>query len=513
MSSSSNSATADTPLRDSRLRRIVTAYTVNRLGTWFGFIALSVAVYEQTHSAIAVAGLLVCGQVLPAFVVPALVARVEASARRGELSGLYLFEAAATTALAGLVWRFWLPGVLLLVALDGTAALAASALLRAAAARRAREWAHAQHDRTEQLPEALSAHTYAGQAGIALTAGESGLATNSLAADGSATGTSDARETSALEAERRANAALNIGFAVTFTLGPALAGLAVPAFGAPAALLIDAVSFVICGAMLLDLRPHVEDAETSSVRSRVRAAWQHINDVPVLRGLLLVEAIALVFFEFSPPIEIAYAKSALHAGAGGYGLLLGTWGLGVAIGSIVFARSIKRPLGMLLSASTLAVGVAYLGWAIAPTLAIACGAGLIGGLGNGVQWAALISAVQRLTPQHLQGRMMGAVESIGAISPGIGLALGGIITALSSPRGAFLVAGVGATLSTVAFMRLPLGKLTSASPAPGTSEVAMKDMEPEWGPASNASSDSQRPKRQTHLKDHADSAVKYDSTA
>ncbi len=66
-------------------------------------------------------------------------ARVEASTRRSELSGLYFFEAVVTAALAVLLWHFWLPAVLLLAALDGTAALAASALLRAEVARAARE--------------------------------------------------------------------------------------------------------------------------------------------------------------------------------------------------------------------------------------------------------------------------------------------------------------------------------------------------------------------------------------
>jgi MFS family permease len=476
-------------LRDPKLRRIVVAYTVNRLGTWFGFIALSVAVYEHTHSAIAVAALLVAGQVLPAFVVPALVARVEASSRRGELSALYLFEAAATAVLAGLVWRFWLPGILLLVALDGTAALAASALLRAAAARAARAWSYERHTQTVPESENLPPHTYAGQAGIALAVSESGLGGSEFAGgDGVNRDVVDPRETSALEAERKANAAINIGFAVTFTLGPALAGLAVPAFGAPVTLLIDAASFVICGAMLLDLRPHSDDADTSSVRARVKAAWRHINEAPGLRGLLLAEAVALVFFEFSPPIEVAYAKSTLHAGDGGYGLLLGVWGLGVAVGSIVFARSIRRSLGLLLSASTLAVGLAYLGWAIAPSLAFACFAGLLGGIGNGVQWAALISAVQRLTPQNLHGRMMGAVESLGAICPGIGLSLGGVIAALSSPRVAFLVAGIGASLSTIAFVRLPLGSLTGAAPAP-----VATDSEPEWAPLDSPHSGDSHP--------------------
>ncbi len=486
MSSTANSQTAPSPLRSSRVRRIVAAYTVNRLGTWFGFIALSIAVYDQTASAAAVAALLLASQVIPAFMVPVLVARVETSGRRGALSRLYLFEALATAALAAVVmWHFTLAAVLVLVALDGTAALAASALLRAAAARAAREWSYDHHAQTTSPATSLPAQTYAGQAGLALATGESGLSSAGFAAEGEG---GDAREASAQEAERRANAAINIGFAITFTLGPALAGPTVSAFGVPVALLIDVASFLVCGAMLIDLTPRVQDAETASVRARLKAAWDHIASARTLRRLLVVQAVALVFFEFSPPIEVAYAKTTLHAGDGGYGLLLGFWGLGAAIGSIMFARSIKRSLGLLLSASTLAVGVAYLGWAVAPSLAPACAAGLIGGIGNGVQWAALISAVQRLTPERLHAQLMGAVESIGAISPGIGFALGGGIAALGSPRAALLVAGIGAMASTIAFVRLPLGGLTATTAAsPAT------DVEPEWAPRDSPQSSDSRP--------------------
>ena len=115
----------------------------------------------------------------------------------------------------------------------------------------------------------------------------------------------------------------------------------------------------------------------------------------------------------------------------------------MALGSVVFARSVERSLKVLLAASTFAVGFAYLGWWLAPTLALASAPAFVGGVGNGVQWAALISAVQRLTPENLQGRLMGAVESIGAIFPAFGYALGSAITVLASPRIALLVAGVG----------------------------------------------------------------------
>jgi MFS family permease len=422
-------------LASHRLRRIVAAYTVNRLGTWFGFVALSVAVFDHTHSALAVAALLMAGQVIPAFLAPALIARVEASEHAGTLAGLYGVEALATVGLALLVMHFWLLAVLVLVAIDGSAALAANALLRAEAARAGREQiadgADGEVERVEQVHEG----------------------------------------------ERQANSAINVAFSATFTLGPAIAGAIVAGAGASSALWIDAGSFAICGAMLLDLRPYVQETGTASVRSRLQAAWRHIQAVPSLRMLLVIEAIALVFFEFAGPIEIAYAKATLHAGDRGYGLLLTAWGAGVVVGSLVFARSSGRRPGAMLTGGTLAIGLAYIGFAAAPSLGVASAAALVGGVGNGVQWASVVSAVQRLTPPRLQGRLMGALESISAISPAFGLAAGGALTVLLSPRGAFLIAGLGAAAAAAGFVRLatfglartaervPVGAVALAHPA------------------------------------------------
>ncbi len=419
-------------LRSHRLRRIVGAYTVNRLGTWFGFVALSVAVFDHTRSALAVAALLIAGQALPAFAAPALAARVEASRRRGVLSGLYLFEGVVTVGLAVLLWHFWLPAILLLAALDGTAALAASALLRAETARAAREQAALEWDAAREKD--VEAFTQA--------------------------------------AERQANATLNIAFSATFMLGPAIAGVLVAAAGAPAALFIDAASFLICGAMLLDLSPHAEDAAGATVLQRLRAALDYVNGVPLLRGLLLAEMVALVFFDSAGPIEVAYAKVTLHAGDRGYGLLLGAWGVGVVVGSLVFARSPKRGLGAMLTGGTLAMGLAYIAFSVAGSIEVACTAALLGGIGNGVEWASVISIVQRLTPPALQGRLMSAVESIGALSLALGLTLGGALVALSSPRTAFLVVGIGATTMTFAFLRLALRGIDREMPADASARTA-----------------------------------------
>ncbi|MHB8532980.1 MAG: MFS transporter [Solirubrobacteraceae bacterium] len=398
-------------LRAPRLRRLILAYAINRAGTWFGVVALSLAVYDHTHKGLAVAALLIASQAVPAFVVPLVIARVEASKRRRELSFLYFFEAVVTAGLAVLLGHFALAGILVLVALDGTAALTASALLRTEAARLARE----------ELP-----------------------------------GSPD-------EAEQSANAALNVAFSATFVLGPAAAGIVVAAASASTALYIDVVSFAVCGVMLLDLHPHIEEVGEGGVAARLQAAWEHIRGVTALRDLLLAQAIGLVFFESAAPIEVAYVKRSLLAGDRGYGYLVTAWGVGVVIGSILFARLGQRRLGIMLTAGTLAIGAAYASFAAVSSLAAAAAAAVVGGVGNGIQFAPVISGVQRLTPGPLRARVMGAVEALGAICPAFGLILGGVLVTVGSPRTAFAIVGAGAALTAAAFARIRIDQVPAAS--------------------------------------------------
>jgi MFS family permease len=143
------------------------------------------------------------------------------------------------------------------------------------------------------------------------------------------------------------------------------------------------------------------------------------------------------------PIEVIYAKQTLSAGDTGYGALLASWGAGMVVGSVLFAGMRRTALRYLLFFSTLAVGAAYLGLAAAPTLALACAASGVGGAGNGVQWVALVSAVQEMTGRDLQARVMSVLESIGAAMPGVGYLLGGLVASAQDPRATFLVAGIG----------------------------------------------------------------------
>jgi MFS family permease len=85
---------------------------------------------------------------------------------------------------------------------------------------------------------------------------------------------------------------------------------------------------------------------------------------------------------------------------------------------------------------------------------MACAAAALGGLGNGVQWIALVSAVQQATAGEYQARTMAALESVAAAAPALGFALGGVIATLASPRATYAVAALGAFTAAAAFAGL-----------------------------------------------------------
>jgi MFS family permease len=357
------------------------------MGDWMGIVALSVLVFDRTGSAMATAALFLGTRFLPALIAPILVARVEQPPPRFALPVIYCGEAAAFGALALFAGdNFLIAGVVVLATIDGALALAGRALTRAVVA--------ALLEPTGEL--------------------------------------------------RAGNAVLNIAFTASAAIGPAIAGLVVAGFGVQSALLLDAASFYAIAWILLTAGPLPQaEPDPGRVRDRVRAGIAYIREMATLRRLLIAQGAAFVFFAAVIPIEVIYSKETLGAGDSGYGLLLASWGVGMVFGSIVFARVRRTPLPTLLFFSTLAVGAGYLGLAAAPTLAFACGASVIGGAGNGVQWVSAISAVQELTVAGMQARVMSVLESIGAAMPGVGYLLGGLITSAVSPRATFLVAGVG----------------------------------------------------------------------
>ena len=82
----------------------------------------------------------------------------------------------------------------------------------------------------------------------------------------------------------------------------------------------------------------------------------------------------------------------------------------------------------------------------------------------------MLSAVQELTVEQFQARVVGLLEASGKAMPGVGFLLGGVIAAIFSPRASFLTAGLGVlvvlVLATPALEPRPLGRGARTRPSP-----------------------------------------------
>jgi MFS family permease len=377
------------PLRVQPFGRLLASYTVNDLGDSIGVVALAVLVFDRTHDVAPTAGFFLVAKFLPALFATALTAQLDRKPVRRVLPGIYVGEALVFAALAFLAWgdRFFLPLVMLLGLVDGTLAVTGRSLTRGAVA--------------------------------------AALGPRELLSEG--------------------NALMNLGFAGSSVFGAAIGGALIAAFGVAAALLVDAGSFVVIALLLATSArlPAIEHADYEPWHERVRAGLSFARSQPVVRTLLIGQSLALVCFTVVVPIEVIYAKESLHTSSAGFGVLLSAWGAGIVLGSLLFVGLRNRSGLGLIVVSTALIGLAYLGMSQATALWVACAMSVVGGAGNGVQWVAVMTALQMATPVEFQARMAGLMESIGAAMPGFGYLLGGVLTQLGSPRTAFAFAGIG----------------------------------------------------------------------
>lgn len=379
------------PLRHAAFRRLGGAYAISRIGDVLAIVAMAIVVWDKTHSTFATTGLFVALEFLPALVGPPLVARLDRLPVRRVLTWVYLLEAAVFAVLALLTREFSLGPFLLLVAIDGALGLVARSLCRGAIA--------AVLEPTGDL--------------------------------------------------RAGNALLNLAVAPNMAIGGAVGGVLVATAGADIALLVNAATFAV-GAVMIRTAPGLprdvaEDDEEphESWQARLGATLTYVRRRRLVLALFVGQALALIFFAMTEPIEVAYTRESLDAGAGGYGAFIATWGGGAVLGSALYTWIGSTRLAFVTASSTAILGCAYLSLAAASSIEAACAVAVIGGAASSAQLVAITTAIQESIEMDQQARVMSVFESVGMAAPGLGYVLGGAVAAGAGGRAAFAVAGCG----------------------------------------------------------------------
>jgi MFS family permease len=199
------------------------------------------------------------------------------------------------------------------------------------------------------------------------------------------------------------------GFNVSRSVGPALGGLVLGAFGAGVAFLMNAVSFLGVMAVIFFWRqsPRESSLPAERVISATRTGVRYVRHAPALRAVLIRVVSFISCASALMALLPLVARRELGLGSEGYGYLLGFFGAGAVTGAMVL-QGIRRKLSadLLVGLGTVAFAGALAVVAYVHLLAVVCASLVCGG----AAWLALISSfnssVQTVVPSWVRGRAL-----------------------------------------------------------------------------------------------------------
>jgi MFS family permease len=269
----------------------------------------------------------------------------------------------------------------------------------------------------------------------------------------------------------RANSLLQTGENISWTVAPVIGGILVAAWGTELAYWINAASFLASALLLLRIPARRMQGAVAASHGHLRDLREGMAYVVRTRPLLtvlVVWTIALGAVASTQTAQIFLAKDAFDAGDLGYGLIFGSIGLGLAIGSFQAGAWIeRRSIGTVYAASILLQAIGVAGAAVAPNVWASLPCFVLAGIGNGTAVVCNSLLVQRGAPDHLRGRVFTVIMSVNYAVYGIGFVIAGPLTDGVGPRWVFGGVAVVLALSSLLAYALTRGAERAAEQPAG----------------------------------------------
>jgi MFS family permease len=250
----------------------------------------------------------------------------------------------------------------------------------------------------------------------------------------------------------RANGLVESMRGLGFVAGPAIGGIVAGGAGTRYAMLADAASFLVIGAVLaaLPVRRRVERRGAAKPRARDGFRLLFTRD-RVLAVTLGTGAIGLVFMSASIPGDFAYASDSLHVGRLAFGFVLTLW----ATGMIVASNTLPQRVPLAATGVVTLAGAAVQGLAkfVAPfwqlyVVMLLCWT--IGGMGHGLKNTGFRTLIhQRIDADH-HGRAFAAFNGLRNAAELAALAGGAVLVNTLGGRGTLWIAGGVSALAALA---------------------------------------------------------------
>jgi MFS family permease len=246
----------------------------------------------------------------------------------------------------------------------------------------------------------------------------------------------------------QANALIQTGENISWTIAPVIGGALVAVSSPDVAYWLNAASFLVSALLLLRLSADKLQGALAVTRGHLhdlRDGFASVLQTRPLLTVLVVWTIVLGAVASTQTAQIFLAKDAFDAGDFGYGLIFGSIGLGLAIGSFTAGSWVERhSLGTVYTLSILVQGLGIAGAAVSPNVWVSLPCFVVAGVGNGVAVVCNSLLVQRGTTDEMRGRVFTVIMGVNYLAYGLGFVVAGPLTDSFGPR--WVYGGVAAVL-------------------------------------------------------------------
>jgi MFS family permease len=237
------------------------------------------------------------------------------------------------------------------------------------------------------------------------------------------------------------------------TVGPALAGVVIAAFGAGWCFALNAVGFLGVLAALIAMRP----SEFFPLHNRTRPSlwrgtWEGLVYAGRRKRVWVLVGVAIVMLSFALNVNVllpVLAKRTLDAGPRTFGTISACFGLGALFGALTSAALGRLRWRFILGAPALC-GIAELAVAPLHTLVLVCVLLAVIGFTFSTFAAGSMTTLQLDTPDHIRGRVLGLYGYAWNGPPAFLSPVLGWLCATGGTELAFFISGLLALLVAVA---------------------------------------------------------------
>ena len=252
-------------------------------------------------------------------------------------------------------------------------------------------------------------------------------------------------------------ALLQTGGALTRAFGPALGGFLLLWFRPGGTFLIQAVAYAIILIIFLQMRfpPSKPEAVNNSAFQNIREGIRYAANEPATRTFILMGFILSLFtipvVTILPPI---YAANVFHGGAGLYGILTASLGVGGIFGGVVtaFLSRLER-WGIVQVSAIFLLGLSLIAFAFSTILWVAILLLVLSGFFEAIFLNTNQILLQLSIPDKLRGRVTSVVNINVALS-----ILGGLMAGVGSDKFGgpktitIVLAGIASGLAVIIFL-------------------------------------------------------------